>query len=278
MTKYAAARVSRGLAAALAGTALLATAACSEDDEASVSTARASASKVAQSPTGSPTASPTSTRSPSPSPSALTEAQAETALIGASDLGAPWEQTEKEPDHDDLLKGTAQGEDCQKFLNRLNDDNILGDKTSVEADRSFHNSDNNADLEYEVATYEDQAQVEKQMAWLKKIPQTCDQFTAKVGPDKTDATVQVTEITLPGVDENHTGMRMTLKTKVDGEDATLTLDAVAVLMGPNGITFTHGGLDGAVGDTTEQAAKLGTERLKQVLEGKTPSELPSEQD
>jgi hypothetical protein len=250
-----AARVSRGLAAALATTALMATAACSGASEASV------------------VAAPTPTASP------LTEAQAETALIGASDLGSPWEQTDEDAAHAGLLEGEAEGsEDCQKFLDRLEDGDLLGEETSTDASRVFYDNANESYLDYKVAAYENAADVQKEMDWLKKLPQTCDQFTAKVGADDTDATVQVIEFALPDAGDDHIGLHTTLTTKVEGVDATLTLDSAAVLMGPNGITFTNGGLQGAERNATEQAAKLGSQRLQQVMEGKTPAETPGEQD
>ncbi|MER5178530.1 hypothetical protein ABT009_09195 [Streptomyces sp. NPDC002896] len=251
----------RGVGAVLAAAALMATAACSGGSAVSV------------------VAAPTAT-GPTPTGSPLTERQADTALIGASDLGSPWEQTDQDAAHDGLLEGEVDGgsKDCQKFLDRLEDGDLLGDKTSEDASRVFYNSANEAYLDYEVAAYKDQADVQKEMDWLKKLPQTCDQFTAKVGPDKTDATVQVIEFGLPDAGGDHIGLNTKLTTKVEGEDATLTLDSAAVLMGPNGITLTNGGLQGAERDATEQAAQLGSQRLQQVMEGKTPAETPGEQD
>ncbi|OAH15499.1 hypothetical protein [Streptomyces jeddahensis] len=253
-----AACVSRGVGAVLAVTALTATAACSGGSGASVVAA----------PTAPTTAAP------------LTDDQADTALIGASDLGSPWEQTDEDAAHDGLLEGTVDGgsKDCQQFLDRLEDGDLLGDKTSADASRVFYNNANESYLDYEVAAYKDQADAKKELDWLKTLPQICDQFTAKVGSDKTDATVQVVEFGLPDAAGDHIGLNTTLTTQVEGEDATLTLDSVAVLNGPNGITFTNGGLQGAERDATEQAAQLGSERLQQVMEGKSPAETPGELD
>ncbi|MGW1030173.1 hypothetical protein ACWD4J_42115 [Streptomyces sp. NPDC002577] len=253
-----AARVSRGPAAVLAAAALMATAACSGDRAVSV------------------VAAPTA---PAPTAAALTDAQADIALIGASDLGSPWEETDEDAAHEALLEGKVDGnQDCQKFLDRLADGDLLGGKTSADASRVFYNSANESYLDYEVAAYKKQADVRKEMDWLKKLPQTCDQFTAKVGPTKADATVQVIDFELPDTGDDRIGLHTTLTTNVDGENATLALDSAAVLNGPNGITFTNGGLQGAQRTATEQAATLGSQRLQQVLESKTPAETPGEQD
>lgn len=68
---------------------------------------------------------------------------------------------------------------------------------------------------------------------------------------------------------------MTVKGESNGDPVTLSLDVAAVQIGADAITVTNGGLDGADHDTTSAAVKQGTQRLQDVLAGRTPSPTPS---
>jgi hypothetical protein len=61
----------------------------------------------------------------------------------------------------------------------------------------------------------------------------------------------------------------------NGEATTLTLDVAVVRVGDDAITITAGGLGGAEQQSTGQAATKGTQRLKDVLSGKTPAAGPA---
>jgi hypothetical protein len=60
----------------------------------------------------------------------------------------------------------------------------------------------------------------------------------------------------------------------NGEATTLTLDVAVVRVGEDAITVTAGGLEGDEQQSTDQAATKGTQRLKDVLSGKTPAAGP----
>lgn len=112
------------------------------------------------------------------------------------------------------------------------------------------------------------------MNWMATLPDKCDQFTVTDGGEK--RTVQVIETSLPKVGDAREGLRVTVQGTTGGTEATLTVDVAAVRVGNDAITVTAGGLDGDEQDSVEQAVKIGTQNLKDVLAGKTPSPDPSE--
>lgn len=266
-------RLARVLSPALAAGALLATAACSDDGDKGGSRA----SGVS--------ASPVAERRQTPSPTAtLTESGARTARITEADIEDDWQQvkdTEAENWHDSLLIGTvdvsdfltakADAADCQRLLDSLFDDDLLGRPSGASALRGF--TQNDSRLLYQVASY-DRTDPQDSLNWMASLPQKCDQFTVTDGGER--RTVQVVETSLPGVGDAREGLRVTVRGTTGGEEATLTLDVGAVRVGNDAITVTAGGLAGGEADSIQQAVKLGTQRLQDVLAGKTPAASPSE--
>ncbi|MGW1957988.1 hypothetical protein ACWCPI_35475 [Streptomyces sp. NPDC001920] len=267
-------RLARVLSSALAAGALLATAACSEDgtDKDGSRAAGVTASPVAQ---NRQTPSPTAT---------LTEAGAQTALITEADIEDDWTQvkdTEAENWHDALLIGTvdvsdfltakADAADCQRLMDSLFDDDLLGRPSGANALRGFTQGDSR--LLHQVGSY-DRTDPQDSLNWMAKLPEECDRFTMTEDGEK--RTVQVVETSLPDVGDAREGLRVTVQGRTDGEQATLTLDVAAVRVGNDAITVTAGGLDGDEHDSVEQAVKLGTQRLNDVLAGKSPASTPSE--
>ena len=276
-------RLVRVLSWALAAGALVTTAACSSDGDgdgsrtSGVTASPAARKQPTSSPTNSPTSSPTST---------LTESGAQTALITAGDIEDDWTQvkdTEAENWHDDLLIGTVDvsdfltaktdAADCQRLMDSLFDDDLLGKPSGANALRGFTQGDSR--LLYQVAAY-DRTDPQGALNWMAKLPDECDQFTMTDNGE--ERTVQVIDTSLPDVGDAREGLRVTVKGQTDGEDATLTLDVAAVRVGNNAITVTAGGLDGDEHDSVEQAVQLGTQRLKDVLAGKSPASTPGEFD
>ncbi|MFE7168329.1 hypothetical protein [Streptomyces sp. NPDC057616] len=273
----------RALASALATTALLAIAACSGGGDGSGSGASdiaasplAEASKASQAPSAhAATAS---------APPRLTAAGAQAALINEGDIEDGWNQVKDatatkwgdtlligKVDVAGFLTAKADAADCQKLLDSLYDDDLLGKPSGASALRGFEQGDSR--LLYQVAAY-DSAKLSSAQAWLKTLPVKCDQFTAT--DDKGGKrTVQVTTGTVPAVGDSRQDLRVVVQGTTNGEPATLTLDVAVVRVGDDAITITAGGLDGAQQQSAGQAATKGTQRLKDVLSGKTPAAGPA---
>ena len=261
----------RVLASALAAGALLTTAACSDGDDSgagSADTTRISSSPLAQE-----------------SPAALTAAGARAALVTEADLEGDWDQVKDAADwRDSLLVGkvdvagflTAKtnAADCQKLLDALYGDDLLGKPSGASALTGFEEGDSR--LLYQVAAY-DRAALDSSLNWLKGLPVECDQFTA-TDSSGGKRTVQVTERSLPKEGDARQGLRVTVQGTSGGAPTTLTLDVAALRVGTDAITITNGGLDGVDGDSTKTAAELGTGRLEDVQAGRTPSADPGEVD
>ncbi|MFJ3492658.1 hypothetical protein ACIPPJ_03495 [Streptomyces sp. NPDC086091] len=278
-------------AAALTTGTLFAAAACSGDGEGDGSasgsrtaapavTAAASAA-VAERPLAART---TAAASPSPS-STLSASGAKSALITEADIEDAWTQVDDAQTwKESLLVGkvdTAQfvtaktdAADCQRLLDGLYDEDLLGKPSGASALTGFEEGESR--LLYQVAGYR-QADLDKSMDWLEELPDTCAQFTAT--GDDGDRTVQVVEASLPKEGDGRRGLTVTVKGETNGEPVTLTLDVAVVQVGTSdAITVTNGGLDGADHDSTEQAVEQGTPRLKDVLAGRTPKATPNSLD
>ncbi|MET9682449.1 hypothetical protein [Streptomyces coeruleorubidus] len=266
-------RLVRVLSSALAAGTLLTTAGCSDDDGTDGS--RVSGVTASQAAGKRQTPSPATT---------LTTDRARTALITEADIEDDWTQvkdTEADNWHDSLLIGTvdvsdfltakAQAADCQRLLDSLFDDDLLGRPSGASELRGFEQGDSR--LLYQVASYE-RTDPQDSLTWMANLPEKCDQFTVADGGEQ--RTVQVVETSLPGVGDAREGLRVTVRGTTGGTQATLTLDVAAVRVGDDAITVTAGGLDGDENDSVEQAVRLGTQRLKDVLAGKTPSPDPGE--
>lgn len=289
----------RLMASALAASALLTTAACSDDGGGSgaasdTAAAQARAAKedaekdagrdaAKKQPTGSPATSPTG--SPTASPSALTESGAKAALLTEADLEGGWNQVQDadkwrdrllvgEVDVSDFLTAKTDAADCQRLLDGLYRDNLLGEPSGPSALTGFEQGDSR--LLEQVAAY-DRAGLDDSLTWMGSLPQKCDQFTAtdEAGEKRT---VQVTEASVPEVGDAREGLHVTVRGTTADNPATLTLDLVAVRVGTSALTVTGGGLDGDEAASVEQAVRQGTERLKTVLDGGTPSPRPTNLD
>ena len=267
------------LASALTAGMLLSTAACSDtggdgsgSGRTDVSASPVSASPVAEEP-----------RAASPSPSAvrtLTKDEARTALITNSDLGSQWSESKGVATwHDALLKSTVDPADfitdkanatqCQKLLDGLYTEDLLGEPKGASAVTGFDDSDNDAQMRYEVGAYGKTA-LDDKLKWLKTLPDTCDEFTAVNGKGDRQ-TVQVISTDLPDVGDARQGLRVTMNGELEGDPETLTLDFATVRVGDSALSLTNGGLDGTEHDSTEQAVEAGTKRLQDVLAGKSPA-------
>ncbi|MFH8440560.1 hypothetical protein ACH4D3_04880 [Streptomyces sp. NPDC018026] len=276
----------RLLASALAAGALLTTAACS-DGEGSQSSSDTTAEQAGvarpdaakQTPTGSRSASP------SASPAALTEADAKAALLTEADLEGDWNQVQDadkwrdrllvgEVDVADFLTAKSNATDCQALLDALYDDGLLGDPSGPSALTGFEQGDSR--LLEQVAGY-DRAGLDARMKWLRTLPDTCDEFTA-TGSGGGKRTVQVTEASVPDVGDARAGLRVSVQGDADGGPATLTLDVATVRVDTSAVTVMGGGLDGGQTDSVEQAVRQGTDRLRTVLDGGTPSPQPTTMD
>ncbi|GGN65594.1 lipoprotein [Streptomyces albiflavescens] len=253
------------LASALTAGMLLSTAACSSfGDRAGSGDTDVPASAMAKD---------------SPTATTLTQEQAQAALITNSDLGSQWTATQGTATwHDSLLKGKVDANafvtnkqnavDCQKLLDGLYAEDLLGDPKGGQAATTFDDSGNNAQMRYQVAGYA-KADVDAKLAWLKTLPDKCDQFPA-VDAQGAQQNIQVISTSPPNVGDARQGLQITVDGEVDGAPSTLTLDFVAVRVGDSALSLTNGGLEGAEQDSTEQAVQAGTTRLKDVLAGKTP--------
>ncbi|MFJ9241757.1 hypothetical protein [Streptomyces sp. NPDC101776] len=275
----------RALAPVLAAGALLTCAACSGGGGAGGD----SASEVAASPLAaeSELAAPRTEKSAAPRAEStapvLTPAGARTALITESDLEDNWTQVQDaarwgdklivgKVDVADFLTAKTNAADCQKLLDALYDDDLLGKPTGASALTGFEQS--NSRLLYQVAAY-DRARLGTSLNWLKTLPVKCDQFTA------TDSkgghrTVQVIESPVPSVGDARQGLQVTVTGTSGSEPTTLTVELAVVRVGTDAITVTSGGLDGTEADTTGTAVQQGTARLKDVLAGRTPTAQPGD--
>ncbi|WP_259471530.1 hypothetical protein [Streptomyces shenzhenensis] len=269
----------RVLASVLAAGPLLAAGACSDADGASDTVS------ISPVPEGSGTA-PAAERSPDASPTpALTRAGAKAALITSADLEGDWTQANDAASWRDRLllgkvdiaafrKAKAAAADCQKLLDGLYSDSLLGRTPGASALTGF--TDPQARLLYQVGDY-GQDSLTKSLDWFRTLPQKCDQFTA-TGSDGGKRTVQVVAAPVPTAGDDRAGLTVTVKGTADGQPATLTTDVAALRVGAAGATVSNGGLSGADRTSTEAAVRAGAQRLKDVLAGKTPAPNPSEFD
>ncbi|MFJ9633610.1 hypothetical protein ACIRU8_38560 [Streptomyces sp. NPDC101175] len=247
------------LVSALSAGAVLTAAGCANE---------AALHKVTSAPSPSAVRTPAAHASPAAAP-VLTQAQAQTALITDADLGAPWTPTQGTATwRDSLLKAKTADPDCQRLLDALYADELLGTPATAQAVIGLDDTDDEAQLHYQVAAFPP-ADVNRALAWLKTLPQKCAQFTAattRSGPQ----TVTVTEATLPNVGDAREGLHVTLTgTTPEGDQSTLTLDTAAVRIGGDTITLTNGGLANVPPDAMSRALEVGAQRLTEVqLQGR----------
>ncbi|MFJ9542879.1 hypothetical protein ACIRPX_37315 [Streptomyces sp. NPDC101225] len=266
----------RALACALATTALLATAACSGGGSGS------RASDVAASPLAEAAEAASARAAATSAPPRLTKAGAQAALIDEGNIEDGWNQVKDAAKWDDslligkvdvadFLTAKSNAADCQKLLDSLYDDDLLGKPSGASALRGFEQG--NSRLLHQVAAY-GSAELSDAQAWLKTLPVKCDRFTA-TDSQGGKRTVEVTTGSVPAVGDSRQDLRVVVRGTANGEPATLTLDVAVVRVGDDAITVTAGGLDGAEAQSAGQAVTKGTQRLKDVLSGKTPAAGPA---
>ncbi|MGW3953185.1 hypothetical protein ACWEKM_20225 [Streptomyces sp. NPDC004752] len=270
----------RVLASVLAAGPLLAAGACSDVGGAS---GTVSVSPAAERPAGT---SPAAERSPSASATpALTRAGAKAALITAADLEDDWTQANDAASWRDklllgkvdvaaFLKTKGAAADCQKLLDGLYSDSLLGRTPGATALTGFSNPQ--ARLLYQVGDY-GQDSLTKSLDWFRSLPQKCDQFTA-TGSDGGRRTVQVVPASLPTAGDDRAALTVTVKGTANGQPTTLTTDVAVLRVGASGATVINGGLSGVSHPSTEAAVRTGAQRLRDVLAGKTPAPHPSQFD
>ncbi|MEU2288692.1 hypothetical protein ABZ614_43630 [Streptomyces sp. NPDC013178] len=217
-------------------------------------------------PTAEP-AAPTVQRS-SAAPSApvassvLTDAQAHAALISDTDLGAPWSPTRGAATwRDGMLKATTPTADCQKLLDGLYADELLGGPARAVV--ALDDLDTDAQLRYQLTDLRP-ADADRAMAWLQTLPETCAQFTANA-PNDTVLEATVAELPLPEVGDVRQGLRVTLTDwDTDGDPLSLTLDVAAVRAGQDTFALVNGGVNDVPNEATQAAVQLGVQRLTEV--------------
>ncbi|WP_327316512.1 hypothetical protein [Streptomyces sp. NBC_01235] len=215
-----------------------------------------------------PTVERSSAKSTAPATApVLTEAQAHAALITHTDLGAPWIPTRGAATwRDGMLKATTATPDCQKLLDALYTDELLGGPARAVV--ALDDPDTGAQLRYQL-TGNGPAAVDRTLARLKTMPQKCARFTAKATGD-TVLDAQVSELPLPEVGDVRQGLRVTLtiwataEENPGGDPTVLTLDVAAVRAGEDAFALTNGGLDDAPNEATQAAVQLGVQRLADV--------------
>ncbi|MGW1001121.1 hypothetical protein [Streptomyces sp. NPDC002520] len=194
--------------------------------------------------------------------STLTDTQAQTALIGVSDLGAPWSATRGAATwRDGLLKATSDAAQCQRLMNALYTDELLGGPARVAV--GLDDTDTDAQLRYQIGARRP-SDVDAALAWLKTLPEQCARFTATTETGLTED-VRVVEAPLPQVGDARQGLRLTLATTTsDDQDVMLTMDIAAVRVGEDAFALTNGGLGDVPNDATQAAVQVGALRLADV--------------
>ncbi|MFF8229582.1 hypothetical protein [Streptomyces caelestis] len=243
------------LTSALSVTALLATAACSLQDEPRPRWFSASATPTGASPAG---------ERPAGSGAGLTQAQAQAALITAVDLGEPWGPTRGARTwRDGLLKGTTEDRDCQRLLDALYTEELFGTPAGPRATVAFDDAGTDAQLRYHVAAHPP-TDVDRTLDWLKSLPGKCGEFTAATTRGGVQA-VQVSDTRLPPVGDARQALRVTLAGETEeGELTYLTMDLAAVRVGEETITLTNAGLGEVDEEVTRQTVEVGAQRLSEI--------------
>lgn len=223
---------------------------------------------------------------------ALTAAQAQAALVTQADLGTPWVPTEGLATwRDGVLKArTDASADCQRLLDTLYADQLLGSPTGTHAVAGYDDTDDEAQLRYQVLSLRP-ADVDRSLAWLRTMPEKCGRFTATTTRSGAQ-TVEVGALDLPEVGDARQGLRITFTSESDernsddyddyddygdygdeedygdhGDTTTLTLDVAAVRVGDDALTLTDGAPGTLPSGTTTQAVQRGVERLTAVQHG-----------
>ncbi|MCK1818424.1 hypothetical protein MTQ10_02085 [Streptomyces sp. XM83C] len=204
---------------------------------------------------------------PAPSPAAvpaLTPAQAQAALVTAADLGGAWGPSRGTALwRDGLLKAGTTAPDCQRLLDLVYADEMLG--ADPRALVGLDEFDTEAQLRYQVSAAP-RADVDRVLAWMRTLPQKCARFDATTLRSGVQS-VQVLDYALPAVGDDRQGLRLTLSGPVSeetGEGTVLTMDVVVVRVGDDAFAVTNGSLGDLPTDATQTAVQIGAQRLADV--------------
>lgn len=235
------------LASVLAALALPAAAACAPGPAGRV--AEAAASPSATRPTAPDSASPAST---------LTQEQAQKALLTEADLGPAWGPTQGAATwRDGVLKAWTETPECQRLLEALYTEEPLGAPSGTHAVAAFDDRYGGAQLRHQVLALRAE-DVDRALAWLGTLPQTCSRFTATTTRSGVQ-NIQVMDLALPEVGDARRGLRVTFT----GASGTLTFDLAAVRLGDDAVVLTTGTLGTLPGDAAESLRKS-VDRLTEV--------------
>ncbi|MFG2606639.1 hypothetical protein ACGFT2_24265 [Streptomyces sp. NPDC048514] len=206
--------------------------------------------------------SPTPAASTRADGSTLSDEQAQAALLTQSDLGAPWTSTQGAATwRDGLLKATTTAGECQRLLDALYSDELLGGP--ARATVGLDDADTGAQLRYQIGARRP-ADVDGALAWLKTLPVQCAEFTATTETGLLED-VRVVEAPLPEVGDARQGLRIDLGTTAeDGQRYVLTMDLAAVRVGEDSFALTNGGLGDVPNDATQAAVQIGALRLTDI--------------
>ncbi|AKN70310.1 hypothetical protein QR97_11065 [Streptomyces sp. PBH53] len=206
--------------------------------------------------------SPTAKASARPDGATLSDEQAQAALINETDLGAPWTATRGAATwRDGLLKARTTAGECQRLLDALYSDELLGAPARVAV--GLDDADTEAQLRYQIGARRP-ADVDAVLAWLRTMPVRCARFTATTELGLVE-NVQVMEAPLPEVGDARQGLRVTVATTTsDDEEYLLTMDLAAVRVGEDSFAFTNAGLGDVPNDATQAAVQIGALRLADI--------------
>ncbi|MEU8849993.1 hypothetical protein AB0C70_28075 [Streptomyces sp. NPDC048564] len=238
---------------ALTAATLLTAAACSFAGLDTAATGvRAPSSPATVSGSQSPGAAPT-----------LTEAQARDALISEADLGESWGATQGFATwREAMLKAETESADCRRLLDALYAEELFGPDARTRASVGLDDVWDEAQLRHQVVAHRP-ADLDRTLAWLGRLPDTCGEFTATAASG--EMAVEVTEAEMPEVGDGRQGLRVVLRAVSEYDDApTLTLHVAAVRVGDDAIAITNGGLGEVPADATWAAVESGARRLAEV--------------
>ncbi|MFF4758923.1 hypothetical protein [Streptomyces sp. NPDC001292] len=212
---------------------------------------------------------PVATRPPGPAAAApaaaLTQDQAQAAMLTEADLGTAWAPTQGAATwRDGMLKAQADTPECGRLLDALYTEEPFGAPSGAHAVAAYDNGDDEAQLRHQVLALR-APDVDRTLTWLRTMPQTCRGFTATAtNSDVLD--VRVADLALPNAGDARQGLRLTLTAESFEEDTltTLTLDLATVRVGDDAIVLTTGALGTPPEDTTARAVQRGVDRLTEV--------------
>ncbi|MFJ5915968.1 hypothetical protein ACIQFW_09245 [Streptomyces ardesiacus] len=229
----------------------------------------AAGERAADRPAGTPSGT---VRSPAALPSAalppaLTPGQARAALITAADLGEAWEPTRGAATwRDEVLKTASEGtarDGCRGLLDALYTEDLFGGSAAAapRATAALDDTDTGAQLHYRITSYR-AADLDRTLAWLATLPDTCGHVGTRAAGAARE--VRVTALTPPETGDARVGLRVTVRDTAATEDGTLTVDVIAVRIGDDALSLTHGTLGTPSGTATRTATETGTARLTEA--------------